>query len=288
MKRVVILGSTGMAGHTVSLYLEEKGFEVFRAARGEQNGPKNAAVDVTNLSTLAEWLDKTKPDVVINCVGLLNKACDVRPDLSILINSYLPHWLEGKYSQSNTKVIHMSTDCVFSGARGSYGEDDFPDGSTMYDRTKALGELRNDKDLTLRMSIIGPDTNPDGIGLFNWFMHQHGSINGYGKVIWTGVTTVELARAMDAAIRQNITGLYHLVPNYGIDKYSLLQLFQKSFEKDNVDIIRTEDVVLDKSLVNHRTDFDFVVRDYPTQIDDMRKWVATHAWLYPHYKVKVN
>lgn len=286
MKRVAVLGSTGMAGHTVALYLEERGYEVFRAARGEKNSEKNAAIDVLDFVTLGNWLDQVKPDVIINCVGILNKACDLRPDLSILINSYLPHWLEQKYSQSLNKVIHMSTDCVFSGARGSYSENDVPDGSTMYDRTKALGELLNNKDLTFRMSIIGPDINPDGIGLFNWFMRQQGQINGYGKAIWTGVTTIELARAMDVAIQKDVVGLYHLVPDNGIDKFSLLKLFKSAFDKNNVDIVRTEDVVIDKSLVNHRIDFDFTVRNYTSQVDDMKAWVVEHSSLYPHYDVK--
>ena len=101
----------------------------------------------------------------------------------------------------------MSTDCVFSGKTGGYDESSLRDGETFYDRSKALGELENQKDLTFRNSIIGPDLNEEGIGLFNWFMKQTGEINGYTKAMWTGVTTLTLAKAMESAVQQGLTGL---------------------------------------------------------------------------------
>lgn len=284
--RVVVLGSTGMAGHVIAQYLEERGYEIFRISRSEQLGEHSAAIDATDFSALNACLDQVKPNGVINCIGLLQKACENRFDLGVLINSYLPHWLEQKYANASIKVIHLSTDCVFSGGAGGYCENSLTDGTTPYDRTKALGEINNGKDLTFRMSIIGPDIDPEGTGLFNWFMKQTGKINGFGKVYWNGVTTIELARAIDAALREQITGLYHLVPAQGIDKCSLLELFQKSFGKKDVTICRIEEPVVDKSLINTRKDFDFGVRDYPTQVEDMRAWVEQHCALYPHYTVK--
>lgn len=281
--RVVVLGSTGMAGHTVAQYLEEQGYEVFRISRSEQPGECRAAIDVTDFAALDACLDRVKPDGVINCIGLLQKACESRFDLGVLINSYLPHWLEQKYINTSVKVIHLSTDCVFSGAAGGYREDSLPDGLTPYDRTKALGEIDNSKDLTFRMSIIGPDIDPKGTGLFNWFMGQTGRINGFGKVFWNGVTTIELARAIDAAFKAKLAGIYHLVPTQGIDKYSLLMLFQKSFGRGDVTIYRVEEPVINKSLANTRVDFDFAVHDYPAQVKEMKLWVEQHRILYPHY-----
>lgn len=284
--RVVVLGSTGMAGHVIAQYLEEHGNEIFRISRSEQPGEHSASIDVTDFAALSAYLDQVKPDGVINCIGLLQKACETRFDLGVLINSYLPHWLEQKYANTAVKVIHLSTDCVFSGTAGGYYENSLPDGTTPYDRTKALGEINNGKDLTFRMSIIGPDIDPEGTGLFNWFMKQTGKINGFGKVYWNGITTIELARAIDGALREQIAGLYHLVPVQGIDKCSLLTLFQKSFGKRDVTICRIEEPVVDKTLVNTRKDFDFVVRDYTTQVEDMRAWVERHCALYPHYTAR--
>ena len=283
--RIAVLGSTGMAGHMLSAYLEEHGYTVYRSSRSEKNTDTSRAIDVTDFAALGAWLDEIKVDVVVNCIGLLQKTCAERADLAVLVNSYLPHYLEKRSAEGKERIIHLSTDCVFSGAKGSYTEDALTDGDTMYDRSKALGEIRNDRDLTFRMSIIGPDIDPKGTGLFNWFMAQSGDIQGYSKTIWNGVTTLELARGVDAAIQMGLTGLYHLTPDGSIDKYSLLQLFQQVFGKNDVTIHKVDGLLLNKSLVNTRKDFDFEVRGYPTQIADMREWVESHRDLYPHYTV---
>lgn len=281
--RVAVLGSTGMAGFVVAQYLQENGHEVYRTSRSETDTLYSAGIDVTDWEALGRWLDQVEPQIIVNCVGLLQRECEARPDLAVLINAYLPHWLEQRYENSAVKIIHLSTDCVFSGAKGGYVEAAPYDGQTIYDRTKALGELRNEKDLTLRMSILGPDTNPHGTGLFNWFMAQRGDMQGYRKAIWNGVTTIELARGIEAAIRQDLRGLYHLVQADPIDKCSLLELFQERFPVEGRTIRPVDGVVLDKSLINTRTDFDFVVRDYPTQLKDMRQWIESHRSAYPHY-----
>lgn len=281
--RVVVLGSTGMAGHVVAQFLQEQGHEVWRASRSEQNTPTSAAIDVSDFERLKEWLSFARPDAVINCIGLLQKACDARPDKAVLLNAYLPHWLEKLYSATATRVIHLSTDCVFSGERGGYQEGDLTDGRTMYDRSKALGELHNQKDLTFRMSIIGPDIDPNGTGLLNWFLTQHGMVEGWTKAIWNGVTTIELAHGIDAALREDLNGLYHFVPAASIDKASLLELIRHSFERDDLLINRVEGLTVNKSLLCTRTDFNFTVRDYPYQVDNMRRWVKQHRNLYPHY-----
>ncbi len=282
---VAVLGSTGMAGHVIAQYLHEVGYTVYRASRSEKNTQYRASVDVTDFVSLEKWLDSVEPEVVVNCIGLLQKACDARPDLAVLINSYYPHWLEQKYEGSGTRIIHLSTDCVFSGECGGYREDDLADGRTMYDRSKALGELNNGKDLTFRMSIIGPDIDPKGTGLFNWFMAQEGYIQGWEKAIWNGVTTIELARAIDAAIRCRLCGIYQLVPDKSIDKCSLLELFQQCFACSKVEIQRVDGLKLDKTLICTRTDFPFEVQSYPEQIEEMKRWVEAHESFYPHYGI---
>jgi dTDP-4-dehydrorhamnose reductase len=281
--KIAVLGSTGMAGHVIAQYLQEQGHQVYRASRSERNTAASAAVDVTDFPRLKALLDDVQPDAVVNCIGLLQKACADRPDQAVLLNAYYPHWLERTFADTPTRVIHLSTDCVFSGARGGYREDDPTDGDSMYDRSKALGELHNAKDLTFRMSIIGPDIDPRGTGLFNWFMSQRGTIQGWTRAIWSGVTTIELARGIDAALQGDLSGLYHLVPDTSIDKYSLLELIRTAFHRQSVQIDRVDGLAVDKSLVNTRTDFAFAVRDYPHQIADLHRWVEEHRSLYPHY-----
>lgn len=283
--KLAVLGSTGMAGHVVAQYLEEQNHSVYRSSRSERNTQTSAAIDVLDLAALGQWLDQIGPDAVINCVGLLQKACSERGDLAFLVNAYLPHWLEWRYAKSAVKVVHLSTDCVFSGRAGGYSEDALKDGDTMYDRSKALGEILNGKDLTFRMSIIGPDSHPNGTGLFNWFMAQSGMIEGYGKAIWNGVTTVELARAVDAVLDQDLTGLYHLVQPEPIDKCSLLEIMKAAFHRDQVSIRRVDGLQVNKSLVNTRADFRFQVKGYSEQISDMYEWICGHKKLYPHYQL---
>lgn len=283
MRKVVVLGSTGMAGHVVSMYLQEKGYDVFKTSRSEKNGPKSASIDVTDFDSLFNWLDWVDADVIVNCIGILQQTCENRPDLAVLINSYLPHCLEEKYKNKECKIIHLSTDCVFSGQNGPYNEDDVPNGRTMYDRSKALGELNNNKDLTFRMSIIGPDIDSDGIGLFNWFMNQDGEVNGWSKAIWNGITTIELSRAIHEAIKQELTGIYQLVPDESIDKYSLLMLIKKIFQRENVIVHKIDGLQVDKTLINSRRDFDFIVRPYEQQIQDMLCWIKEHSDLYTYY-----
>ena len=137
------------------------------------------------------------------------------------------------------------------------------------------------------MSIIGPDIDEKGTGLFNWFMQQSGEISGYRHAIWNGVTTIELARGIAAAMREGLCGLYQLAAEEPIDKYHLLVLCKESFHKD-VLIVPSDSVVLNKSLCNTRIDFPFTVRSYPEQISDMVAWILEHREKYPHYKTDVG
>ncbi len=280
MKRILVLGGTGMAGHVVSTYLEEKGYDVYITSKSAPVSQKSQPVDVTDFVALEKWISSVNPDVIVNCIGILQKQADDYPHLAILINSYLPHWLENAYRSTDTKIIHLSTDCVFSGRRGSYTENDEPDGATMYDRSKALGEINNNKDLTFRMSIIGPDRHDGGTGLLHWFMGQTGEINGYSQVYWNGVTTIHLADAIDEAIKQNLCGLYQLTPKEPINKYHLLLLFQDIFGKTDVQIKPFDGVILNKTLINTRLDFNFRIKTYEEQVRDMKDWVYNHKSLY--------
>lgn len=279
--KIMVLGAAGMAGHVVETYLTECGHDIYTVARNRTSSSKNRPIDVTDFRALEAWLDEVQPAVIVNCIGLLQKSCEQRPDLAVLVNSYLPHCIANKYTHSETRLIHLSTDCVFSGKRGGYKETDITDGDTMYDRSKALGEVINNKDLTFRMSIIGPDCNKNGTGLFHWFMNQTGKISGFRKAIWSGVTTIELARAIDSAISQNLTGLYQLSPKDPIDKYALLMLFKEVFKRE-VEIYPNDEIILDKSLINTRTDFDFSIKGYREQIEDMYMWVKTHGNMYEY------
>ncbi len=277
-KRIVVLGSTGMAGHVIAKFLTHYGYDIYKISKSEHPGLNSYQLDVTNFTLLEETLKQINPDIIINAIGALIKQSQNDQPKTVLLNAYLPKWLEQLYKKTQTKIIHISTDCVFSGSIGNYKENDFKDGDTFYDRTKSLGEIVNDKDLTFRMSIIGPEIK-NGEGLFHWFMNQKGSINGYTKAFWNGITTIELAKGIKCAIEQNLTGLYHLVPDKNIDKYNLLCLFKKYSQK-NIDIVPYSDVFIDKTLINTRTDFDYKVSGYEQQVREMFEWIEKNTKIY--------
>jgi dTDP-4-dehydrorhamnose reductase len=283
-KKILVLGSTGMAGHVITIYFEESGaYEVFNLAHKKKLNEKTYVLDVTDFIAFEELLNKEDFDIIVNCIGLLNQYADANKDKAILLNSYLPHFLETKFRGSSVKIIHLSTDCVFSGKTGSYAEAAFRDGDSYYDRTKALGEIIEGRNLTFRTSIIGPDINYDGIGLFNWFMKSKGKINGYANSIWTGVTTIELAKAIEKAIVKDISGLYHLVTEKSINKHELLLLIKDIFNKNDVHIEKYQNELIDKSLINTRQDFDYDVLDYNKMISEMKEWILVHPYFYTHY-----
>lgn len=279
--KYIILGAGGMAGHLIAIYLKEQGEDVIGIARRKLNFVPSIELDILKFSTLTKVITREKPDCIINCIGILNQFAEKNKSEAVLLNAYLPHLLADISKEIGSKVIHMSTDCVFSGEKGSYTEYDKPDGSTVYDRTKAIGEL-NEYNLTFRNSIVGPDINENGIGLFNWFMKQKGAICGYNKCIWTGVTTLTLAKAMHKASYSEYHGIINLVNNECITKFSLLKLFN-IYSKKNLTIRSVNGVIQDKSLLRTRFDFEYNVPTYEHMIIEMFTWITSHENLYKHY-----
>lgn len=283
--KFLVLGCNGMAGHMISLYLKERGHEVFGFDRTAPAYVDGVAGDARHVDFVRELVGRGKYDSVINCIGILNQFAENNKALASFLNSYFPHLLAEITDGTDTQVIHMSTDCVFSGKRGEYTESDFPDGETFYDRSKALGELNDQKNITLRNSIVGPDINPHGIGLMNWFMKQEGEINGYTKAMWTGQTTLQLAKTMEAAAAEKASGLYNTVPDHSISKYDLLRLFNRYLREDALTIHAVEGVNADKSLKRTRYEFGYLIPDYECMIRELADWIREHKAMYPHYNL---
>lgn len=281
--KILVLGASGMAGHIITLYFKEQGYNVTGFTRRPIDYCKNVLGDAMNVADIRAALESDDYDVVINCIGILNQFAEENKSAAVFLNGFLPHFVADTLRNRKARLIHMSTDCVFAGNTGPYYEDSFPDGKIFYDRSKAIGEVNDEKNLTFRNSIIGPDPNEKGIGLFNWFMKQNGTVGGYTGAIWTGVTTLTLAKAMEQAIKENLTGLYNLVNNDSINKFELLHLFNRYFRNESIDIQPNDKLQLDKSLRHRREDFSFVVPSYEQQVKEMRDWIYAHKDLYPHY-----
>ena len=281
--KFLVLGCNGMAGHMISLYLQERGHMVTGFAREESLLVPSIKGDAMDADNMRRIIGLDQYDSIINCIGLLNQFADSNKAEAVYINSYLPHYLAELTSGTETQVIHMSTDCVFSGKKGQYTEDDIRDGSTFYDRSKAMGELEDGKNITLRNSIVGPDINPKGIGLLNWFLQSKGTVDGYIHAMWTGQTTLQLAKTMEVAAQQRAHGLYNMVPDQSISKYDLLRLFNH-YMRDNTYLVNPVDRnVLDKSLKRIRFDFSYIIPGYEEMISELAVWMKQHHYLYPHY-----
>jgi dTDP-4-dehydrorhamnose reductase len=271
--KILILGGQGMAGHVIAAYfLNKPQYQVFYTSR-DRNDPNGIYLDVTHSKSLEELINTLKPDITINCVGILNEHASHNPTVAFQVNSLLPHQLAKLTERYQGKLIQISTDCVFSGEKGDYTETDFTDGTSIYAQSKQIGEIISDKHLTIRTSIIGPELKENGIGLFLWFMKQRGKIKGYENVLWNGVTTLELAKAIEEMIKNNVTGLYHLGSETKISKFMLLKLFQEVYEKKDVEIIPDDAIVLDRTIKNTRTDFHYPVPSYQEMLLELRDWM---------------
>ena len=284
-RNYLIAGVNGMAGHVIAQYIKEKGHAVSGFARKKSPICRTITGDARNRNDMENLLDEAmRCDVVVNCIGILNKHVDAKLSDGIYLNSVFPHLLAEKLRGSGTKLIHISSDCVYEGTRGSYTESDIPDAVSYYGRTKALGEVIDNQNLTIRTSIVGPELKSSGIGLFHWFMNQKGFVEGYKNVIWSGVTTLQLAKAIEEDLAKQQTGLYHLVNNKAINKHDLLTLFNNVCRSQPVEICENLSAVSDRSILNTQKSLAFFVPDYGKMVCDMADWIKNHHELYHQYE----
>lgn len=284
-KKVLVLGSTGMLGHQVVKYFSEfDEYEVFDISYRNKFRDDTIILDVTDKNLLIDTIEKIKPNYIINCIGILIGGANSNIANAIYINAYLPHLLKDIAKEINAKLVHISTDCVFSGENGKYVETDNRDGRDTYAKTKILGEVIDDVNVTLRTSIIGPEIKNDGEGLFHWFMNQTGTINGFTKAIWSGVTTIELAHAVKWAIENDIRGLYHVTNNTSINKYELLNLFKKYTKKD-IEIIAVDGKEVDKSFIDTRKEINYTIPSYDEMVKEMVDLMSKNRKIYTQYQI---
>ena len=203
---VLVLGATGMLGSAVlRFFAQSPGYSAIGSVRSTDAAhllPKTlhglivSGIDVRDMDGLVRLFDQVRPDIVINCVGLVKQLAGGDDPLAALpINSLLPHRLLGLCKVARTRLIHISTDCVFAGAKGMYTETDAADARDLYGLSKYLGEVHDPQAITLRTSIIGPELN-SAHGLVAWFLAQRAGVKGFTRAIFSGLPTVELARVM--------------------------------------------------------------------------------------------
>ncbi|MBQ0753743.1 MAG: SDR family oxidoreductase [Gammaproteobacteria bacterium] len=257
--KVLVLGVTGMLGNAVfKLFSQDAQFEVFatmRSASGlryfssESHSRLFTGVDVLNHDELVAVFAQVQPDVVINCVGLIKQLADANDPLTALpINAMLPHRLSRLCALIDARLVHVSTDCVFSGRQGGYCESDTSDAEDLYGKSKFIGELQGMSHvITLRTSIIGHELNSH-YALIDWFLSQSGPIKGFSRAVFSGLPTVELARVIKDYVlpRPELNGLYHVAAK-PINKFDLLGLVAQQYSKE-IEIRKDDAFVIDRSL----------------------------------------
>ena len=275
--KVLVIGSNGMAGHVITKYLRQQGHTVSTVAKTDAS----YSVDIENsleVQSLTRILYNF--DYVINCIGLLVKDSIARPDRAAYINGWFPHYLEYLLKNTRTKLIHLSTDCVFDGSKGNYKEDAIHTEMNVYGKSKSMGEVNNDKDVTFRMSIIGPEIKSNGTGLFNWILkNPNKEIDGWNNALWNGITTLELAKCIDKHMSNPIiTGVYHLVNNDNkINKFKLLTKINKIFVLKKIVNETSGPKDVNKILIDTRRLIDFDIPDYDKMLRELKLWCENHV-----------
>lgn len=260
--RVLVIGASGMIGNTVLRVLGEKSdWEVLGTVRDESvkrlfsasiSERLRAGVDIEYQDSLARILGQIRPKVVVNCAGLTKHKPEAEdPLVAIPINTLMPHRLAELCQLVGARLIHVSTDCVFSGERGYYVEDDFTDARDVYGKSKALGELHYPHTVTLRTSTIGHELQ-SRFGLLEWFLSQQVRCKGFTRAVYSGLPTVVFAQIVrDVVIpRKELSGLYHVAAK-PISKFDLLRMIADVYGKA-IEIVPDDNLVIDRSLVAKR------------------------------------
>lgn len=289
--RILVLGATGMLGSTLfQAFSGDPAFETYGTMRDASDArhfpPALHNALIANISLDGETgpltaFERAKPNVVINCVGIIKQLPNAKDSLeSLSINASLPHRLAKYCGMIGARLLHFSTDCVFSGTKGGYTEKDFPDAYDLYGRTKLLGEMDYENTITLRTSIIGHELSSSK-SLVDWFLNQSGAVKGYRKAIFSGLPTIEVAKVVRDFVLPNphLHGLYHLSVD-PISKYDLLQIVAKAYGKD-ITFIPDDEVVIDRSLNSSRfrSATGFVPKPWPELIKSMHsEYAASAAW----------
>lgn len=269
-----------MLGHILSDYLTKLNkYDIYNLSRSSYNQNNLFLCDVTDKKNLKKIINEISPKIVINCIGILNEDANENPKEAYFINSIFPNFLIEISKSLKFKLIHISTDCVFSGQTGNYNEYSVKDAKDVYGKTKSKGEFDLRQHLTLRTSFIGPDLNKNGKGLFQWIMQQSGKVQGFSDVIWTGVTSLELSKAIDYVISNEIDGVWNLTNEKPISKYDLLKKIIKEFELANITVEKFSQYKSDKSLKSIRK-INYQVPNYNSMLKDLKEYYILNKNIY--------
>ena len=278
--RILILGGDGMLGHQLLKFLAVRNevkvtlrqdLEAYRKSGLFTDVNSFTGIDVRSLDRMSEVIADFHPEAVINAVGIVKQRATAKESIpSLEINSLLPHKLAVLCKMAGARLVHLSTDCIFSGRKGNYKESDPSDAEDLYGRTKYLGEVHDPHCLTLRTSIIGFELSGKK-SLLEWFLSQTGPVKGFTKAIYTGFTTVEMGRIIEKMLLEHpdASGVYH-VSSQPINKYDLLLLFREKLGH-KIEIVPEDSFCCDRSLdsTRFRTEFNYTPPTWLSMIEEL-------------------
>lgn len=276
MEKCIVLGGEGMLGSMVVEYFKQlPEFKTFYTVRHAPLSDDEVYFDALYPSKAEEIFEKIKPHLVINCIGIINRFITEENILeTISVNSYLPHKIAQICKNRGIKMIHISTDCVFSGKEGSYNEDSIYSPTDFYGLSKAEGEIKDNHNLTIRTSIIGPEIKEPKTELMEWLFKQKGEkVKGFANVIWSGVTTLELAKKIVEMYKKNVSGILTLASE-PITKYDLLCLINNTYGL-GIEIIKDDTFVCDRSMKSIRNDVEYAIPSMEDMIKELKEWRTT-------------
>ncbi|GAV19752.1 dTDP-4-dehydrorhamnose reductase [Mariprofundus micogutta] len=256
--KILILGGDGMLGHQLLKSWSDR-HEVCVTLRGESRSYDHYGlfhdtnsfygVDVRDFNTIEQTVSKFQPDAIVNAVGIVKQRAEAQDAIiSLEVNSLLPHRLSQLCGEVGARLIHMSTDCVFSGLKGMYTENDLEDASDLYGRSKLLGEVHDVQAVTLRTSIIGLELARNK-SLIEWFLAQSGQVNGFSRAIYSGFTTMEMARIIENVLLEHkaLSGLWHVASD-PINKFELLSKLSEFMGRADIRLLEDANFCCERSL----------------------------------------
>lgn len=247
--KILILGSSGILGKTLQLYLSKKYIDFLTISREKNNNKNITLKNISNFNNLEELIFKIRPTHIINCIGVTKFNNTYKnKKLTVLLNTKMPIYLAELCKLNKIYLLHISTDCVFSGKKGNYSDNSYKDTKDLYGLSKNKGEVKNKFTATIRTSFIGPELNTKK-SLLSWFLNEENFVRGYSKAFFSGLTSLELCKIIyNYFIKKNI--LQNKIINIGsrrISKFTLLTKIRKIFKK-NINIVRYQDFIIDRSL----------------------------------------
>ena len=279
--RILVLGATGMLGHKLWQYLSSRFPDTFATTRKSLSSYRSKdlvnrsriidSIEADDFAVLTGVMRSVKPDFILNCIGITKRHAEAdSPSHAIALNSLFPHRLVEWGKRNSARVINFSTDCVFSGLQGGYDENSTPNATDLYGKTKALGEIQGENALTLRSSFIGTELE-NGSELLEWFLSQKGTVRGFTKAIYSGLTVIELCRVVEKILVHHpaTKGLYNISSD-PISKFDLLMLIKRKMLLD-IEVVPYDNDFCDRSLnsAKFRIDFKYTPPSWDVMIQEL-------------------